>query len=644
MTDTVLFQAFVYLCAAVVCVPIAKKAGLGAVLGYLVAGVLIGPHVAGLVGKEGHHVMHFAEFGVVMMLFIVGLELQPQLLWKLRRPIVGLGGLQVVVTTALVSGAGLALGLDWKVALAVGMILSMSSTAIVLSTLAERNLLKTSGGQSSFSVLLFQDIAVIPILAIFPLLGVAEVMGAGGGDGGGGHGGGGSDRAAWMTGLLVIGAVVGVVAAGRFIVRPMFQFLAAVKLRESFIAAALLIVVATAFLMQQVGLSPALGTFVAGVVLADSEYRHELESDIEPFKGLLLGLFFISVGAQIDFPLIGAEPLTIAGIVVGTMVLKLGVLLALARVFELDRPARWLLAMGLAEVGEFAFVLISFGLQNRIYGDATAAPLVAAVAISMLLTPFLFLALERWVLPAVTKDSADDARARPHDEIAHEESPVVLAGFGRFGQVVGRMLRSMGVRCTVLDLDPEIVDVVRRLELQVYYGDASRLDLMRAAGCAHAKVLIVAVDDPEQALSIVETAKEHFPQLQIFARARDRIQYYELKSRGVTYAHRETFASAYETGIEVLRALGYRGHTAHRLARRWRQHEESELEEIAAMWARREERATIFARFKQAVKEAERLMRDEDPQVFVEADAAWDNEALRVDRRDRKSTRLNSSH
>jgi len=577
MTDTVLFQAFVYLCAAVVCVPIAKKAGLGAVLGYLVAGVLIGPHVAGLVGKEGHHVMHFAEFGVVMMLFIVGLELQPQLLWKLRRPIVGLGGLQVVVTTALVSGAGLALGLDWKVALAVGMILSMSSTAIVLSTLAERNLLKTSGGQSSFSVLLFQDIAVIPILAIFPLLGVAEVMGAGGGDGGGGHGGGGSDRAAWMTGLLVIGAVVGVVAAGRFIVRPMFQFLAAVKLRESFIAAALLIVVATAFLMQQVGLSPALGTFVAGVVLADSEYRHELESDIEPFKGLLLGLFFISVGAQIDFPLIGAEPLTIAGIVVGTMVLKLGVLLALARVFELDRPARWLLAMGLAEVGEFAFVLISFGLQNRIYGDATAAPLVAAVAISMLLTPFLFLALERWVLPAVTKDSADDARARPHDEIAHEESPVVLAGFGRFGQVVGRMLRSMGVRCTVLDLDPEIVDVVRRLELQVYYGDASRLDLLIAARAERAHAFVLAIDDMDASVRTAETVRRHFPQLRIFARARNRQHAYRLMELGVPVVWRETFFSALEMARALLKGLGLPDYAADRSVEIFREHDENRL-------------------------------------------------------------------
>jgi monovalent cation:proton antiporter-2 (CPA2) family protein len=627
VTDTVLFQAFVYLCAAVVCVPLAKKAGLGAVLGYLVAGVLIGPHVAGLVGKEGHHVMHFAEFGVVMMLFLVGLELQPQLLWKMRRRVVGLGGAQVVVTTALAAGAGLAFGLDWRVALAVGMILSMSSTAIVLSTLSERNLLKTSGGQASFSILLFQDIAVIPILAIFPLLGVAEVVA--GGDGGGGHGGG-SDRPAWLTMIYVFGAVAGVVAAGRFVVRPIFQFLAAVQLRESFIAFALLLVVAIALLMQQVGLSPALGTFVAGVVLAESEYRHELESDIEPFKGLLLGLFFISVGAQIDFPLIAEKPLTIAGLVAGTMLLKLVVLLVLGRIFDLDGPARWLLALGLAEVGEFAFVLITFGVQNHVYGEATASPLVAAVAISMLLTPFLFLVLVRWVLPRVTTDSGD---RRPQDEIEHEETPVVIAGYGRFGQVVGRLLRSIGVKCTVLDLDPEMVDVVRRLGFKVYYGDASRLDLLHAAGLKQASLFVCAVDDQERANEIVKTVREHFPRLTVFARARDRIHYYELKRAGVAFAHRETFASAYEMGIEALRVLGYRAHTAHRLARRWRAHEEGELDEIAAMWGRGEERTTIFARVKQAFQEAERLMRDEDPTVFVDRDGAWDNEVLRVDRR-----------
>lgn len=618
MTDTVLFQAFVYLVAAVVCVPVAKRLGLGAVLGYLVAGVLVGPNVIGLVGHAGH-VMHFAEFGVVLMLFIVGLELQPTLLWKMRRSIVGLGGLQVALTSVLVAGAAIGLGVDWKPALAVGMIMAMSSTAIVLSTLAERSLLKTAGGQASFAVLLFQDIAVIPILAIFPLLGVAGAAAESSEAG----------RPAWMTALLVLGAVAGVVAAGRFLVRPAFQFLASVRLRESFLAAALLLVVGIALLMQQVGLSPALGTFVAGVVLAESEYRHELESDIEPFKGLLLGLFFISVGAQIDFPLIGREPGTIAGLVAGTMLVKLVILYALGRMFALDAPARWLLAFGLAEIGEFAFVLISFGVQNQIYGDAIAKPLVAAVAISMLLTPLLFIALERWVLPRVTIDDSDP---RPQDQIAHADTPVVIAGYGRFGQVVGRLLRSIGIPCTVLDLDPEMVDVVGRLGYKVYYGDASRLDLLHAAGCARAKLFILAVDDAEQATAIVKTVREHFPDLAIMARARDRIHYYELRRHGVL-PHRELFAAAYEMGIEALRHLGYRGHTAHRLARRWRNHEERELEEIAQMWARDEERTTIFARVRRAFEEAERLMREADPQVFVERDAAWDNDALRANRR-----------
>jgi glutathione-regulated potassium-efflux system ancillary protein KefC len=339
-------------------------------------------------------------------------------------------------------------------------------------------------------------------------------------------------------------------------VRPAFQFLATVRLRESFIAAALLIVVAIALLMEQVGLSPALGTFVAGVVLAESEYRHELEADLEPFKGLLLGLFFISVGAQIDFPLIAREPGTIAGIVVGAMALKLGVLWLAGRMFGLDRPARWLLAFALAQVGEFAFVLIKFGTDSKIFDGAIAGPLVAAVAISMLLTPLLFVVLERWVLPAVTVDTSD---ARPQDAVAHDDAAVVLAGHGRFGQIVARLLRSAGFRCTILDLDPEIVDVVRRLGSKVYYGDASRIDLLHAAGCAHAKLFVVAIDDAEQATEIVKTVREHFPRLPIFARARDRIHYYELRKLGVAVARRELFGSAVELATEALRALGLRG-------------------------------------------------------------------------------------
>jgi monovalent cation:proton antiporter-2 (CPA2) family protein len=616
MTDGVLAQALVYLAAAVVFVPVAKRLGLGAVLGYLIAGVVIGPWVLGLVGGEGHNVMHFAEFGVVMMLFLVGLELRPALLWQLRRPIFGLGGLQVAATTAVIGGGALVVGVEPRMALAIGLTFAMSSTAIVLSSLSERGLLATAGGQSSFSVLLFQDISVIPILAVFPLLGAAAARAA-------------SDdgRPAWASALLVLGAVVAVIAFGRFIVRPVFQFLAGARLRESFTAAALMIVVGIALLMQQVGLSPALGTFLAGVVLADSEYRHELETDIEPFKGLLLGLFFISVGAQIDFGLIATEPVSIAGIVAGTMALKLVVLHALGRLFGLDRPARWLLAFALAQIGEFAFVLLSFGVQERIFSEELVRPLVAAVAISMVLTPPAFIVLERFVLPRLTRG----APARPHDEIHDADTPVIIAGYGRFGQMVGRILRANRIPLTILDLDPEMVDVVGRLGIKVHYGDASRIDLLHAAGCARAKLFVIAVDDAPVATKIARNVRQHFPDLPILARCRDRPHYWELRQLGVKKVFRETFGSAYETGVAALKELGYRAHTAHRLAQRWRSHEESMLEELGQIWGT--DRDAYFLRLRGALDEAERLMRDEDPRMLTERDAAWDNESLRADRK-----------
>lgn len=613
MTDSVLAQAFIYLCAAVVFVPIAKRLGLGAVLGYLIAGVIIGPFALGLVGHEGHHVMHFAEFGVVMMLFLVGLELRPALLWQLRRPILGLGGLQVSVSAAVIAGGAIAIGVAWKPAIAIGLTFAMSSTAIVLSTLTERSLLKTTGGQSSFAVLLFQDISVIPILAVFPLLGVAAVPSSSAGD-----------RPAWLSAVIVLGAVVGVIAIGRFVVRPVFQFLAAARLRESFTAAALAIVVGIALLMLQVKLSPALGTFLAGVVLADSEYRHELETDIEPFKGLLLGLFFISVGAQIDFALIGSRPLVILGLVVATMLGKLAVLHGLGRAFHLDRPARWLLAVALAQVGEFAFVLLSFGLQAHIFDDELAGTLVATVAISMVLTPPSFILLERVILPRITHRS----EARPQDEVVDDHNPVVIAGYGRYGQIVGRILRANRIGMTILDLDPEMIDVLGRLGIKAYYGDGARADLLHAAGCEHAKLFVVAVDDKATATKITETVREHFPHLPILARCVDRPHYWELRRIGVRRAFRETFGSAYETGIEALKLLGYRANTAVRLARRWRRHEEGELDELGDLF--QGDRATYFARARAAMAEAERLMRDEDPTVFVEDDAGWNNDSLRA--------------
>ena len=615
MSDSVLFQALIYLAAAVICVPIAKRFGLGSVLGYLIAGVLNGPSLLGFVG-HGAHVMHFAEFGVVMMLFLVGLELRPELLWQLRKPIFGLGGLQVVVTTFVVAGVASGFGAPWKIAIAMGMILAMSSTAIVLQSLGEKGLLKTAGGQSSFSVLLFQDLAVIPILAIFPLLATlpsTTVVEPGA-----------TARPGWLQALFIIGAVGLIILAGRTVVRRLFRMLAETKLRETFTAFALLLVVGIAWLMGLVGLSPALGTFLAGVVLADSEYRHELESDIEPFKGLLLGLFFISVGAEIDFSLLANKPLTIGGILLGILALKTGVIYALARGFKLDRSARWLVALALPQVGEFAFVLISFGQQNGVFGEEYGKPLVAVVALSMLATPAIFIFLERFVLPRVAAKEA----ARPQDEVAHEDADVVMAGFGRVGQVIGRLLRTSGFSVTVLDLDPAMVDILRRLGQKVYYGDASRLDLLLAAGCAKAKLFVLAIDDVEKSNEVAELVKRNFPNLPVLARARNRTHYYQLRKLGITDIHRETMAGSLEMGETALRKLGSRAHLAHRMAQRWKEHDERNIELMFQHVGK--DQTAFFAEAKKVLEQAEKAMQDElKGGGRHSVDAGWNNESLR---------------
>lgn len=618
MSNSILFQALVYLVAAVLCVPVAKRLGLGSVLGYLLAGVMIGPHVLGLVGG-GAHVMHFAEFGVVMMLFLVGLELKPALLWELRKPIFGLGGLQVLGTAGAVFLAGLAAGVEPRIAIAGGMVFAMSSTAIVLQSLGEKGQLKTAGGQASFSVLLFQDLSVIPILAVFPLLAIGGVTAPTNSDAG---------RPGWSQALFVFGAVAVIVFTGRFVVRPAFRFLAETRLREVFTAFALLLVVAIAWLMQAVGLSPALGTFLAGVVLADSEYRHELESDIEPFKGLLLGLFFISVGAEIDFHLLVEKPLLIAALLGGVVLLKAVVMYVLARGFKLDRPARWLSALALAQVGEFAFVLISFGEQNHVWGPEIARPLVAVTALSMLATPALFMLLERVILPRV----ADGGEKRPHDEVTHDGAEVVLAGFGRVGQVVGRMLRMSGFGVTVLDLDPAIVDLLRRLGQKVYYGDASRLDLLIAAGCANAKLFVLAIDEPEKSVEVAQLVHRHFPNLPIVARARNRQHYYRLRRLGITQVIRETLGSSLELGETALRKMGVRGHRAHRIALRWREHDEATLDEMLKFVD--QDQTVWLSEAKKALDNFERSMREElEGGAKSEIDAGWDNESLREEAR-----------
>lgn len=615
MMHGALWLAFVFLVAAVVFVPIAKRVGLGSVLGYLLAGVVIGR--LGLV-PEGGEIMHFAEFGVVMMLFLVGLELRPSLLWGLRRPILGLGGLQVLGTTLVFAGAAFALGVMWKPALAVGMIVAMSSTAIVLQSLSEKSLLRTPGGQASFSVLLFQDIAVIPILAIFPLLASQPVSVESA-----------SSRPGWLSALLILGAVVLVVLAGRHLVRPAFSWLGQTRLREIFTAAALLLVIAITLLMEAVGLSPALGTFLAGVVLADSEYRHELESDIEPFKGLLLGVFFISVGAQIDFEYILGHVGLVVALVVGVTLVKVGVLYTVSRLFGLDRAARWLFAFALSQVGEFAFVLISFGTQSRVFDAELATPLVAVVALTMAISPLAFLVLERAVLPRLTRTTAPE-----QDHIEHEDNPVVIAGYGRFGQIVGRILRANGIAVTILDLDPEMVDVLRKMGIKCYYGDASRPELLHAAGCERAKLFILAIDDKEQATQIAETVRKHFPALRVLARARDRAHYFELRRLGLTEVYRELFGSSYDAGIEALRQLGFRGHTAFRLAARWRRREQAELDELEKVWGEGEN--AYFAAARRMREEAERLTRLDGERRQQAVDAGWDNETLRADVQDQR--------
>lgn len=621
------FQAFVYLSAAVISVPVAKRLGLGSVLGYLIAGAAIGPFGLSFVGEEGADVMHFAEFGVVMMLFLVGLELEPTLLMRLRRQILGLGGLQVLITTAAFTGGALALGLSWQVALAVGMTLSLSSTALVLQSLAEKGLMKTAAGQSSFAVLLFQDLAVIPMLALFPLL----APHVGDGEHGGGHGTTWvSGLPAWGQTLAVLLAVAAVILAGRYLIRPVLRAVARTRLRELFTAAALLLVIGIAILMTRVGLSPALGTFLAGVVLANSEYRHELESDIEPFKGLLLGLFFIAVGASIDFRLLASEPGQIAGLVLGAIAVKFAILAALARLFGMSTDQGLLFAFSLPQLGEFGFVLLSFGTSVGLFGPEVADPLVAVVALSMAASPLLMVLFENVIRPRV---GTHEQGAREADQI-DEENAVIIAGFGRFGNIVGRLLRANGIGATVLDNDSDRVDILRRLGLNVFYGDATRHDLLEAAGAGNARLIVLALDNDEKNLELVHTVKKHFPNLTILARAVDRPDAYALMDAGVEHVYRETFDSSLRLGVQALRLLGRRAYQAQRAARMFRRHDDDALDELRVV---REDRDAYLGVARRRIADLERVLMA-DLTEEKETDAGWDSEVIRQDPRFRAAS------
>jgi glutathione-regulated potassium-efflux system ancillary protein KefC len=554
--------SLVYLSAAVLAVPLAKKLGLGSIIGYLVAGIAIGPWGLGLV-TDAQDMLHFAEFGVVLMLFLVGLELEPRRLWALRKPIFGWGTAQLAGSTALLVAVAMACGAPWQLALVASLGLALSSTAIGLGVLAERNLMSTTSGQSLLSVALLQDIAAIPILALVPALALSGAQ-----DAPPGHG--------WLAAGKAIGVILAIVLGGRLLLRPALRWIARSATPEIFTATALLLVVATASLMQAVGLSMALGAFLAGVLLAESEYRRELETDIEPFKGLLLGLFFIAVGMSVDFAVVLAQPVLIAAIVGGFLAVKALVLWAMARVMPLPAPERPVFIILLAQGGEFGFVVFQAAHQAGVIDAPTSSLLVAAVAVSMLLTPLMLVAADRWWIPGLARGRRTDL-----PEISElQQAPVIIAGFGRYGQVVGRLLNANGIAVTVLEHDADQVETVRRVGMPAFYGDATRLDLLRTAGADKARIIVVAIDDVDQSLKTVDVVREHFPHLTIVARARNVTHYYGLRKRGVTLIERETLDSALMSGRSVLETLGMERHQARNLALRFRRHTIDLLEEM----------------------------------------------------------------
>ena len=574
---------FLYLSAAVIAVPIAKRLGLGSVLGYLIAGVVIGP-VIGLVGEETNSIQHFAEFGVVMMLFLVGLELEPKMLWQMRNRLFGLGGLQVALTTLVIMWIALFFVEQWTVALTIGLIFSLSSTAIVLQTFKEKGLAKSEGGRNTFAVLLFQDIAVIPMLALIPLMALPELIEK-------------SQQAltsiaeqheqlslvatlpTWAYALVVISSIVLVIVAGHYLSRPIFKFAASSGLPEIFTATTLMLVIGVAALMSLVGLSPALGTFLAGVILADSEFKHELESNIEPFKGLLLGLFFITVGAGIDIHYLLNNTANIVMITVAVMLLKAVILFLLASVFKIKNSNRWLFSLSLAQAGEFGFVLLSVTAASHVLPPEVIKPLSLVVACSMFLTPLLFIAFDKLILPRYQHKS----NQREQDKIDHVGS-VIIAGAGRFGQIANRMLVANNISTVVLHDESKMVERLRKVKIKSYFGDATRPDLLRTAGIEQAKLLIISIDDDKRAGELVKYVKHAHPHITVLARAYDRAHNYELTHAGADYVVSETFHSSIELATQALVDLGFEQQKAQHLRKKFIEAEAKGRDSLYQVW------------------------------------------------------------
>ena len=584
-----LYQASIYLAAAVIAVPIAARLGLGSVLGYLAAGIIIGP-LFGLVGSETQDLQHFAEFGVVMMLFLIGLELEPRALWDMRHRLLGLGGLQIALSTLALMLIAMAYDQPWGVALAIGLALSLSSTAIVLQTLSEKGLMQTSGGRNIFSVLLTQDIAVIPILAFLPLLvvtlpvqfspdGSIQV-----GTDKAQHGDGHHTLSlvdglpAWGVTLVTIGAIGAVIVAGVYLTRPLFRYIHAARLREMYTALALLIVVGISFLMMLVGLSPALGAFLAGVVLANSEFRHELETDLEPFKGLLLGLFFITVGAGINFKLLFGNFAGIIAMALLVIIVKGLILFVLARAFKLRGRDQWLFALGLAQAGEFGFVLVSFSVKQNVIPFNVAETLLLVIAMSMLITPLLF------ILYDMLSHRLEDRRIEQVEDEIDEQGPVIIAGIGRFGQIVNRLVQASGFSTVVLDNNMETIGVMRRFGFKGFLGDPTRPDILRAAGIEKARVLVVALDDPNAAVKLVKYARSIRPDIHIVSRARDRTDVYRLYQAGANDIVRELFDSSLRAGRYVLENMGLSEFEASEAERLFYVHDRETVRQLAELW------------------------------------------------------------
>ncbi|KQC11217.1 MAG: potassium transporter [Smithella sp. SDB] len=614
MISTFLSDALIYLAAAIVFVPIAKKLGMGSVLGYLLGGIIIGPFFLGFVGQEGKDIMHFAEIGVVMMLFLIGLELEPSHFWRMRNLILGAGSLQLCATTILIFVLLFFIGFTWQAALASGLAIAMSSTAIVMQTLREKGLTKTESGKSSFAVLLFQDISVIPILALLPLLtilgshvqteGQTTLF---------------SEMPGWAQTLTLLGAVGLVILCGRFIIVPFLRFIARIHLRELFTAASLFIIIGTACIMMLVGLSPALGTFLAGVVLANSEFRHELESDIEPFKGILLGLFFITVGASINFSLIISNPLTIISLVCSIIVIKATVLFVSGSLIRLSFDQNLLFTLGLAQVGEFAFVLFSFIHQLDILSTRWTDMMMGVTAITMTVTPLLLLINERLILPYFGIKEKEEKEADAIDE----SNPVIIAGFGHFGSTLGRFLRANGINATVLDNDSDRVDLLRKMGFKVFYGDATRIDILKSAGASEAKILIAAIDSPDINFGLVEKTKKIFPNLTVMVRAKSRLDAYELLDMGIKDVYRESLDTSVRLGVDVLVKLGVRKYSAVRASQNFIKYDEAALRELARH--RYDQSDYIFTTREQIQIQEQMLNKDREVIPNIN-DHAWDSD------------------